>query len=58
MRKSKTLLVNVQFAMHLEERSKNEPMISHEIPIKPWEICAKDLFEVDKETYIAIYDDF
>ena len=31
-----------------------EPMIPHEIPTKPWEICATDLFELDEETYIVI----
>ena len=33
-----------------------EPMILHEIPTKPWEIYATDLFELDKETYIVIAD--
>ena len=33
-----------------------EPMIPHEIPTKPWEICANHLFELDKETYIVIAD--
>ena len=28
-----------------------EPMLPHKIPTKPWEICATDLFELDKETY-------
>ena len=31
-------------------------MIPHEIPTKPWEICATGLFELDKETYIVIAD--
>lgn len=31
-----------------------EPMIPHEIPSKPWEICATDLFELDKDTYIVL----
>ena len=31
-------------------------MIPHEIPTKPWEICATDLSELDKETYIVIAD--
>ena len=35
-----------------------EPMLPHEIPTKPWEICATDLFELDKETYIVIADYF
>ena len=35
-----------------------EPMIPHEIPTKPWEICATDLFELDKDTYIVIADYF
>ena len=29
-----------------------EPMLPHEMPTTPWEICATDLFELDKETYI------
>ena len=33
-----------------------EPMIPHELPTKPWEICATDLFELDRETYIVIAD--
>ena len=33
-----------------------EPMIPHEIPTKPSEICATDLFELEKETYIVIAD--
>ena len=33
-----------------------EPMISHALPTKPWEICATDLFELDRETYIVIAD--
>ena len=33
-------------------------MLPHEIPTKPWEICATDLFELDKETYIVIADYF
>ena len=35
-----------------------EPMLPHEIPTKPWEICATDLFELDKDTYIVIADYF
>ena len=31
-----------------------EPMIPHEIPSKPWEICATDLFELGKDTYIVL----
>ena len=31
-------------------------MIPHELPTKPWEICATDLFELDRETYIVIAD--
>ena len=33
-----------------------EPMIPHDLPTKPWEICATDLFELDRETYIVIAD--
>ena len=33
-----------------------ESMIPHEIPTKPWEIRATDLFELDRETYIVIAD--
>ena len=33
-------------------------MLPHDIPTKPWEICATDLFELDKETYIIIADYF
>ena len=33
-----------------------EPMIQHELPTKPWEMCATDLFELDRETYIVIAD--
>ena len=33
-----------------------ESMIPHELPTKPWEICATDLFELDRETYIVIAD--
>ena len=33
-------------------------MLPHGIPTKPWEICATDLFELDKETYIVIADYF
>ena len=33
-------------------------MLPHEIATKPWEICATDLFELDKETYIVIADYF
>ena len=36
----------------------NEPMLPHEIPTKPWEICGTDLFELDKDTYIVIADYF
>lgn len=35
-----------------------EPMIPHEVPTKPWEICATDLFELDRETYIVIADTY
>ena len=35
-----------------------ESMLPHDIPTKPWEICATDLFELDKETYIVIADYF
>ena len=35
-----------------------ELMLPHEIPTKPWEICATDLFELDRETYIVIADYF
>ena len=35
-----------------------EPMLPHEIPTKPWEICATDLFELDKDTCIVIVDYF
>ena len=31
-----------------------EPVIPHELPTKPWEICATKLFVLDKETYIVI----
>ena len=33
-----------------------EPMIPHEFPTKPWEMCATDLFDLDRETYIVIAD--
>ena len=35
-----------------------EPVLPHEIPTKPWEICATNLFELDKETYNVIADNF
>ena len=35
-----------------------KPMLPHEIPTKPSEICATDLFELDKDTYIVIADYF
>ena len=35
-----------------------EPMIPYELPTKPWEICATALFELDRETYIVIADNY
>ena len=35
-----------------------EPMILHELPTKLWEICSSDLFELDRETYIVIADNY
>ena len=31
-----------------------EPMLPHEIPTKPWEICATDLFELDSSSKTVI----
>lgn len=31
-----------------------EPMMPHEVPNTPWEICATDLFELHKDTYIVL----
>ena len=49
-----------QFAICYEFRGaqQKEPMIPHELPTKPWEICATNLFQLDRETYIVIEDYF
>ena len=31
-----------------------EPMIPHEVPNKPWEICVTDLFQLHKDSYIVL----
>lgn len=33
-----------------------EPMKPHEMPNRPWEIVATDLFELDKEIYVVLVD--
>ena len=45
-----------QYAICNEFRGAQQkgPMIPHKLPTKPWEICATDLFELDRETYIVI----
>ena len=42
----------------LENRPSNtkEPMIAHEVPDRPWQSVATDLFSMDGETYLVIVD--
>lgn len=45
-----------QCAICIEFRSAQtkDPMIPHKVPNKPWEICATDLLELHKDTYIVL----
>ena len=52
----KDIISQCAICNELRGAQQKEPMIPHEIPTKPWEICATDLFELCKETYIVIAD--
>ena len=52
----KDIISQCSICFELRGAQQKEPMLPHEIPTKPWEICATDLFELDKDIYIVIAD--
>ena len=54
----KDIIIQCSICNEFRETTQKEPMLPHEIPTKQWEICAIDLFELDKDTYIVIADYF
>ncbi len=42
--------------METRRANAKEPMIPHEVPDRPWQVIATDLFLLDGETYVVVVD--
>ena len=49
--------IQVQYLWHVQKYSQaKEPLKSHELPERPWQRIAFDLFELDKQGYVVMVD--
>lgn len=52
------MISNCDVCLQDAPSQKKEPMMSHEIPTKPWDELSSDLFDLKGHTYIVLTDHF
>ena len=50
------LFDNAAFAKRIKKEQHVKPLLQHEIPVRPWQIVATDLFHFHNQNYILTVD--